>query len=113
MMAPEITPRDFEESARRALMAVEEAIDRLNADEIETDLEENVLTLSFESGDHFLLNLNGPAQEIWLSANRRAWHFAPRGGRFVSTAQEGEELLACLGRLISEKLGRAVELDSV
>jgi len=110
-MVPAMTPREFEEMARRALLAVEAAIEDLDADEIDVDGEENVLTIGFASGEQFVLNVNGPAEEIWLSANRRAWHFAPRpGGRFVSTAPGGEEMMACLGGLIGEKLGRPVTL---
>jgi CyaY protein len=110
-MVPEMTPREFEESARNALLAVEEAIDEIDADEIDVDGEENVITIGFAGGDRFVLNVNGPAREIWLSANRRAWHFAPRAGdRFVSTAADGEEMMACLGRLIGEKLGRPIAL---
>jgi frataxin-like iron-binding protein CyaY len=78
-MTGDISMRDFEESARRALMAVEEAFDELDDDGIDTDLVENVLTIRFDDGSQFLLNMNGPAREIWLSANR-AW--VPRGDRF-------------------------------
>ena len=110
-MVPTMTPREFEEAARRALLMVESAVDDLDADEIDIEGEENVITLGFPGGDQFVLNVNAPAQEIWLSANRRAWHFAPAAGdRFVSTAPGGEDLLACLGHLIGEKLGRPVAL---
>ncbi len=110
-MTSNLTPREFEESARRALMAVEAALDELGDDPLDFDLADNVLTIAFESGDRFVLNPNGPAQEIWLSANRRAWHFAPRGGeRWTSTGPDGEELLGCLSRLVGEKLGRPVTL---
>ena len=112
-MSDELNPREFEESARRALMAVEEALDELDDDTIDADLVEGVLTISFEDGNQFLLNVNGPAQEIWLSANRKAWHFAPRGAdRFVSTAADGEEMLAWLSQLVGEKIGRSVALGS-
>lgn len=112
-MTLNLTPREFEESARRALMAVETALDELGADSIDFDLADNVLMIEFENGDRFVLNPNGPAEEIWLSANRRAWHFAPRGGdRWVSTGEGGEELLACLSQLVGEKLGRAVTLGA-
>ena len=104
------TDHDFTESARRALLQVEEALDTLSADQIDTDLEGNVLTIEFDSGDQFVLNVNAPAQEIWLSANRRAWHFAPRGGDFVSTAAGAEPLLSVLSQLIGEKLDRPVTL---
>ena len=84
------TDHDFAESARRALLAVEAALDTLADDQVDTDLEEGVLTIEFESGERFVLNVNSPAREIWLSANRRAWHFAPRGSEFVSTAAGAE-----------------------
>jgi len=106
------TDHDFAESARRALLAVEEAFDTLDEDQIDTDLEEGVLTIEFESGERFVLNVNGPAGEIWLSANRRAWHFAPRGEDFVSTAAGAEPLLAVLSELVGEKLGRRVVLEA-
>jgi iron donor protein CyaY len=103
-------PADFAEAARRALLAVEAALDDLAGDGVETDIAEGLLTIEFEDGDPFVLNVNSPAQEIWLSANRRAWHFAPAGGTFVSTAGDREPLMAILGSLIGEKLGRTVVL---
>jgi iron donor protein CyaY len=102
---------DFAEAARRALLTVEEAIDELGGDGVETDLAEGVLTIEFEDGDPFVLNVNGPAQQIWLSANRRAWHFAPAGdGEFRATGGGREPLLSVLAALIGEKLGRTVVL---
>jgi len=105
------TNYDFAESARRALLAVEAALDTLDDDQVDTDLEEGVLTIEFESGERFVLNVNSPAGEIWLSANRRAWHFAPQGSEFVSTAAGAEPLLEVLSGLVGEKLGRRVVLD--
>jgi iron donor protein CyaY len=103
---------DFTEAARRALLAVEEAIDELGGDGVETDLAEGVLTIEFEDGDPFVLNVNEPAQQIWLSANRRAWHFAPSssGGDFAATSGAREPMLSVLATLIGEKLGRTVVL---
>ncbi|MHC4109284.1 MAG: iron donor protein CyaY [Planctomycetota bacterium] len=110
-MTEAISPREFEESARRALMAVEEALDELDDDAIDSDLVDGVLTITFADGEQFLLNVNGPALEIWLSARRRAWHFAPRGGgHFVSTAADGDGMMVWLARLVGEKLGRPVTL---
>ena len=106
------TDHDFAESARRALLAVEAALDTLDDDQVDTDLEEGVLTIEFESGERFVLNVNGPAREIWLSANRRAWHFAPRGAEFVSTAAGAETVLEVLSELVGEKLGRRVVLEA-
>ncbi len=112
-MVPAMTPREFEEAARRALLMVESAIDDLEADELDVEGAENVLTIGFADGGQFVLNVNGPAAEIWLSANRRAWHFAPASGdRFVSTGPDGAEMLACLGRLIGEKIGRPIVLGA-
>ena len=74
------------------------------------DLTEGVLTIEFESGEQFVLNVHEPAREIWLSANRRAWHFAPRGDDFVSTAAGAEPLMTVLSELVGEKLGRRVVL---
>ena len=104
------TDQDFAESARRALQDVESAFDALADDQVDTDLTEGVLTIEFESGEQFVLNVNGPAREIWLSANRRAWHFAPRGDDFVSTAAGAEPLMTVLSELVGEKLGRRVVL---
>jgi CyaY protein len=103
---------DFAETARRALMSVEEAIDALSEDAVDTDMSEGVLTIEFETGVRFVLNVNGPAGEIWLSANRRAWHFAPGKHGFVSTAAGAEPLLEVLSGLLGEKLGRRVELQA-
>ena len=107
-----MTEQEFEARAGDALRKLESAL-RDAADELEVDLADGILTLEFEDGSKFLLNSHGTSQQIWLSANMAAWHFAwhePTGS--WRDTKTGAELFTELGLLVGQKLSQAVKLVS-
>ena len=105
---------DEKEFGRRASEALGKLDDALrDLDGVEADLAADILTLEFEDGAKFIINSHSAAQQIWMSANMQAWHFAWQdASRTWRDTRSGAELFTELGRLVSEKLAQAVVLRS-
>jgi CyaY protein len=115
------TPQTMDESlfdriADAELHAIEDALDGLDPDECEIENAAGVVTLSLADGSKLVVNSHRAARQIWMAAwlpgARQAWHFSPtagEGGRWRWTVGE-EELRAALGRILSQRLGRAIAL---
>ena len=101
--------REFNALADAMLRRIEDAIEACGAD---VDLEVkpgSVLEVEFEDGSKLIINRHTAAREIWLAARSGGFHFRPEGERWVGT-RDGEELLAAIGRCLSEQTGEAVKL---
>jgi CyaY protein len=104
--------QEFDARAGEALRKLESAL-RDAADELEVDLADGILTLEFDDGDKFLLNSHGASQQIWLSANMAAWHFAwHQPSSSWRDTRSGAELFTELGLLVGRKLSQPVKLKS-
>ena len=105
-----LTEQAYEVEADRTLRALERALEALEGN-LEVDLESGILTIELEDGLKYVINSHRAARQIWMAADRSAWHFdyRPADGRWIS-ARSGEELLATLEGILSRKLGRTVTL---
>lgn len=102
----------FETRAAESLRKIERAL-RDAADELDVDLAGDILTLEFEDGAKFVINSHSAAQQIWLSANLSAMHFAwhePTGS--WRDTKSGAELFTEVGQLVSAKLAQPVKLGN-
>ena len=100
--------KEFEQRASEALKRIERA---LQDEDLDADLAGDVLKVDFEDGSTFVINSHAAARQIWMSANMRAWHFS-WDGKSWRESKGGTELFSEVGRLVSEKLARAVNLRS-
>ena len=101
----------FDTLADTTLRGILEAIDRV--DDVEAELSQGVMTVSFDDGGPpFVVNSHRAARQIWMAADRAAWHFDPdaEGSRWTATKAPGEELWSALAASLSRRLGRAVVL---
>ena len=64
--------------------------------------------LQFPKGAPFVINLQPPTREVWLAADRQAWHFRYDGARWIDKKGTGAELFTTLGKLIVDKIGATV-----
>ena len=105
---------DEKEFGRRAGEALGKLDDALrDLDGVEADLAGDILTLEFEDESKFVVNSHSAAQQIWLSANMRAWHFGwDAASQTWRDSRTGAELFAELGQLVSGKLAQPVKLRS-
>lgn len=101
----------FDDLAGETLGALVAALDR--QDGVEAELSMGVLTLSFEAGGApFVVNSHRAARQIWMAADRQAWHFDPTddGQRWVASKPPHDELWAALGAALAKRLGRPIAL---
>ncbi|AUX41478.1 hypothetical protein SOCE26_028910 [Sorangium cellulosum] len=110
MSGEPLTEQDFDAVADRALRALDRQINEIS-EGVEADLESGILTLEFEDGTKYVVNSHRAARQIWMAAERAAWHFdyRPSEGRWVAQ-KSGDELWSALESVLSRKLGRAVKL---
>ncbi len=99
--------REFNALADATLRRIENAIDDCS---VEVDLEVKpggVLELEFDDGSKIIINRHTAAREIWVAARSGGYHFRPRDGHWIAT-RDGEDLMAAIGRCISEQAGEDV-----
>ncbi|MBI4957386.1 MAG: iron donor protein CyaY [Myxococcales bacterium] len=106
----ELSEADFERRADATLQAMVEALIAAS-DLLDPDLQSGVLTITFEDGTKYVVNSHRAARQIWLAAERAAWHFdfAPGRGAWIA-AQTGAELWTTVAEVVSRRLGRTLEL---
>jgi CyaY protein len=102
--------REFNALADATLRRIEDAVEACGAD---VDLEVKpggVIELEFADGSKIIINRHTAAREIWLAARLGGYHFRPQDGHWLGT-RDGEELMAAIGRCMSEQAGMPIRLD--
>jgi CyaY protein len=94
----------FRTLAGEALGRVRRALDALDPDVVECVPEADVIKIVFPSGLPFVLNLQRPVREIWLAAERQAWHFR-FDGVWWRDKRNDDELWATIVRLVQARAG--------
>lgn len=106
-----LSEADYDAVAVPALHDLITRLDTLPHDSVEAELASDILTIEFDDGTRYVLNSHRAARQIWLSAERSAWHFDYLPGtRSWVAAKSGDELWSTLNRLLSTKLGEAITL---
>ena len=103
-----MTEPEFHELCERTLRAIEDALDACGVD-VETSRSDNVLELEFDDGSKIIVNGNAPLREVWVAAKSGGFHFRRDGDRWVDT-RSGEDLYACLSRVVSQQGGTPILL---
>jgi len=103
---------EYERRAQSELLALRDALDALDTEDVEAELEGGILTVEFLDDTQFVINSHRAARQIWMAAGRRAWYFDwnTESGAWRST-KTADELWATLSAAISEQLGRPVPLS--
>jgi CyaY protein len=102
---------EYEARALPELRALVEAFDSLDADTLEAELANDILTLEFTDGARYVVNSHRAARQIWMAADRNAWHFDWSADKNAWIAQKtGDELWTTLSRVVGDKLGKRVSL---
>lgn len=101
----------YEALALPVLHALVEAFDRLDTEELEAELASDILTVEFPDGTRYIVNSHRAARQIWMAAERSAWHFDwDDGARAWVCQKNGDELWSALARVVGSKLGHPLEL---
>ena len=106
-----LTESDYDAVAAPELHRLITSLDALTSASVEAELASDILTIEFSDGARYVLNSHRAARQIWLSAERSAWHFdyLPAGKRWVA-AKTGDELWATLTGLLAAKLAEPITL---
>ncbi|UQA57898.1 iron donor protein CyaY [Polyangium aurulentum] len=104
-----LSEREFERVADEELRKLERALG--DVDQIEMDLSMGVLTIEFSDGIKYVINSHRAARQIWMAAERNAWHFDYHDddGKWTS-AKDRAELWSTVEGVLSRKLGSAIAL---
>ena len=100
---------DFLKRSAGALEHIEEKLADLEHDTLDVDLAADVLTIDFADGTKFIINAHSAAGQIWMAANRSAWHFDFVDGRWVARKTD-DELMSTVAREVGAKLGMDIAL---
>ena len=101
----------FDQIADRLLRTLERALGNFDPDEIDAELAGDVLTITVLNQQKMIINRHRAARQIWMAANRQAWHFDKVPDSDVWTVEKtGEELFGTIGRVLSTMLQRDVQI---
>jgi CyaY protein len=110
-MTTSLSESDYDSLAHPELEQLIASLDAISSDDVEAELASDILTVEFSDGSRYVLNSHRAARQIWLSAERSAWHFDFSVAKHAWIASKtGDELWATLARLLSEKLGEPTVL---
>jgi CyaY protein len=101
----------FLEASAKALEHIEEVLGDLEHEALDVDLGGDVLTLAFSDGATYIINAHSAAGQVWMAANKTAWHFDldAETKRWVAH-KTGDELMATVARAVGDRLGIEIEL---
>lgn len=105
------TEEQFVAAAEAELKALLQALDSIG-DDVEVELAGDILTIDFDDDTQFVINRHSAARQIWMAAERTAWHFDrdAAAGAWIAT-KSGDELWSALSRTLTRKLGRSIRLS--
>ncbi|HVY27435.1 MAG TPA: iron donor protein CyaY [Polyangiaceae bacterium] len=107
-----LSEQDYEARALPELRALVDALDAFDLSGIECELSSDILTIELSGGDRYVVNSHRAARQIWMAAERSAWHFDWDTERSAWIAKKtGDELWSTLSRVLSAKLQKPVALS--
>jgi CyaY protein len=94
-----------------ALEHIDAELGDLEHESMDIDLGGDVLTIAFSDGTKFIINAHSAAGQVWMAADKTAWHFdwEPEHERWIAK-KTGDELMATVAAVVGAKLGTSVRL---
>ena len=106
-----IDEREYDERALPELRALIDALDALETDDFDAELSADILAIEFPDGGKYVVNSHRAARQIWMAAERSAWHFDYRQAEGQWKAGKDEsELWTTVEGVLSRKLGAPITL---
>lgn len=103
MTSDDMDEATFQSLSSDAIERVRQVLDAQDPDVVEAVLEAGVLKVTFPSGPPFVLNTQRPTREIWLAADRHAWHFRYDGASWRDKKTGKDELFQTLAELVKTR----------
>jgi CyaY protein len=107
-----LSEEDYDALAFPELEALVRALDAFEHPDVEAELASDILTIEFSDGTRYVVNSHRAARQIWMAAERSAWHFdwIAEKGLWIAS-KTGDELWATVSRAIAKRLGVSVTLE--
>lgn len=101
---------EYDELTDAVLLAVEEAIERLDLD---LDFESNggLLSISFPDKSKIIINKQPPLQQLWVATKFNGHHFEWQNGQWIDN-RSGTEFWQLVSTAVSKQAGVVVNLES-
>jgi len=101
----------FQRDADACLKKIERWLEGFDPDELDYSTRDGVVELEFADGARFVVSRQSAADQIWLAAGARGWHYGldAASGAWKDD-RDGHDLYANLASVVSAKLGRVVAL---
>jgi len=101
----------FLQRADACLQRIADWLEDFDPDELDFAPTDGVVTLEFADKTRFVLNRQTAASQMWFAAGARAWHYDwSADDSSWRCDKDGHELFARVAEVVSEKLGRRVEV---
>jgi CyaY protein len=108
-----LTEAEYDELALAELAALIDALDALDDPNVEAELAADILSIEFTDATKYVVNSHRAARQIWMAAERSAWHFDWDSAEKRWIARKtNDELWSTLSSVLSRKLGRTVALTA-
>lgn len=106
-----LSETDYQRLALSELTQLMAALDDY-ADELDVELSGDVLEIELSDDSRVIINTQRPARQIWMAADRNAWHFgySKSGGQWWDS-RSSSELWGTLSATLTRKLGREIVLS--
>lgn len=110
-----LTDTEYDALAAPELRSLATALDALEAslsgEGFEVELAGDILTVELGDGTRCVINSHRAARQLWMAAERQAWHFDwdPAASAWIAP-RSGDELWVTLRRWLERGLGRPVSL---
>jgi CyaY protein len=106
-----LSEEDYVKLATRELGWLITALDEVDYDGVEAELENDIITLELPEGPDYVINSHRAARQIWMAAERKAWHFDYDPGEGCWLSDKGrEELWATVTSALRRKFGTFPDL---
>ena len=105
----QLSEAEFERAADAELHRLLEALIAVG-DELDCDLESGVMSIVFEDDTKYVVNSHRAARQIWMAAERSAWHFDYDAGARAWRTTGGDELWSTLEAVLARRLARSLTL---
>lgn len=109
-MSLPLTDSEFDKLADAQLKKLYKALMDYDPDEVEAELAMGVLSLTVLNRHKVVINSHRAARQIWMAAQRKAWHFDPSPNAQFTTANA--ELVAAVEQVLSDLLARPITLPT-
>lgn len=101
-----LSESEYVDLAHAELLRLVSVLDRIETESLDCELENDIITLELSDDTTYVINSHRAARQIWMAADRTAWHFDwnPARSAWIA-AKTGDELWAVVRRVLSPKLG--------